>query len=135
KFKNIRSDLRKKDFHKGDTMLYFVYFLILLSFVDFFAQLPIMSLYALSIGATVSFAGFIVGAYSFSNLFSNVFSGFLVDKFGPKRMLSFGLLSTGVILFVYSYVISANQLLVVRFLHGITAGLLTPAAFTYISLA
>lgn len=116
-------------------MLYFVYFLILLSFVDFFAQLPIMSLYALSIGATVSFAGFIVGAYSFSNLFSNVFSGFLVDKFGPKKMLSFGLLSTGVILFVYSYVISANQLLVVRFLHGITAGLLTPAAFTYISLA
>mgnify|MGYP001105067407 CR=1 FL=1 len=116
-------------------MIYFVYFLILLTFIDFFAQLPIMSTFAISLGATTSFAGFIVGAYSFSNLFSNVFSGFFVDKLGSKKMLTFGLLATGGLLLSYSFLGSANHLLLIRFLHGITAGFLTPAAFTYVSLA
>jgi len=115
-------------------MIVFLYFLIGLSFFDMFSQLPIMSTFAQSLGASVSLIGFIVAAYSFSNLFSNIFSGHFVDKNGPKIVLVIGFFVTGALLFTYSFITSPILLLIVRLLHGISAGLLVPAAFTYVSI-
>lgn len=111
-----------------------LYVLIFISFTDLFAQLPITSTYAQSIGATTGFIGFIVGAYSLSNLFSNLYSGYLVDQKGPKFTLLIGFLINGIILILYSFVSSPLQLLTIRFLNGLSAGIITPAAFTYLSL-
>ncbi|WP_062356811.1 MFS transporter [Bacillus kwashiorkori] len=115
-------------------MIYFIYFLIGLSFIDMFSQLPIMSTYALDLGATTMFIGFIIGIYSFSNMISNVFSGDFVDRLGSRIILIIGLLATGLILFLYAFVTTPLQLFIVRLLHGISAGLLVPAAFTSLSL-
>lgn len=114
-------------------MIFIIYLLIFISFTDLFAQLPIASTYAQSIGASTGFIGFIVGAYSFSNLFSNVFSGLLIDSRGPKKAMVLGFLLNGVVLFLYAVVTTPTQLLAVRFLNGVTAGIITPAAFTYLS--
>ncbi|WP_033828723.1 MFS transporter [Bacillus andreraoultii] len=111
-----------------------LYILIFISFTDLFAQLPITSTYARSIGATTGFIGFIVGAYSLSNLFSNLYSGYFVDRKGPKLTLLIGFLINGFILILYSFVTSPFQLLAIRFLNGLSAGIITPAAFTYLSL-
>lgn len=113
---------------------FLLYLLVFISFTDLFAQLPITSTYAQNLQAATGFIGFIVGAYSLSNLFSNVFAGHFVDRNGPKKVMLAGFLVNGIILFLYSIVTSPAQLLLVRFLNGITAGVITPAAFTYISL-
>lgn len=115
-------------------MTFLKYLLIYISFTDLFAQLPITSTYAQSLGASTGFIGLIVGVYSFSNLFSNAFSGQLVDNKGPKKAMLVGFLLNAIILFLYAIVTGPMQLLAVRFLNGITAGLITPAAFTYLSL-
>lgn len=84
-------------------MMLLIYLLIFVSFWDLFVQLPITSTYAKTLGAATGFIGFIAGAYSFSNLFSNVFSGYLVDKTGPKKVLSIGFLVNGLVFSVILY--------------------------------
>jgi MFS family permease len=117
-------------------VLFLLYLLIFISFNDLFAQLPIVSIYAENLGAdpNTGIIGFIVGIYSFSNLLSNFFSGLLVDKNGPKKILIAGFLINGIILFLYTIIQTPEQLLWVRFLNGLSAGIITPAAFTYITL-
>lgn len=115
-------------------MRFLLYLLVFISFTDLFAQLPIVSTYAFNLHATTGFIGFIVGAYSLSNLFSNVLAGHFVDNQGPKKVMLAGFLVNGIILLLYAFVSSPVELLIVRFLNGITAGVITPAAFTYITL-
>lgn len=117
-------------------VLFLLYLLIFISFNDLFAQLPIVSIYAETLGADAAtgIIGFIVGAYSFSNLLSNFFSGLLVDKNGPKKVLVAGFFINAIILFLYTIIQTPEQLLAVRFLNGLSAGIITPAAFTYITL-
>lgn len=115
-------------------MVLLLYLLIFISFLDLFTQLPITSIYAQSLGATTGFIGFIFGAYSLSNLFSNVFSGIFVDGKGPKKALLAGFFLNGIVMFLYAIASSPVQLFIIRFLNGITAGVITPAAFTYLTL-
>ncbi|OLN21744.1 MFS transporter [Domibacillus antri] len=113
----------------------FVYVIIFFSFFDLFTQLPIMSPFAESLGATPFLTGLIVGIYSFSNTIGNVLSGFLTDKNGPFYVLITGLISTGIALFLYNIADNAWLLLAIRFVHGLMAGFITPAAFTYLANA
>ena len=71
---------------------FLLYLLVFISFTDLFAQLPITSTYAQNLQAATGFIGFIVGAYSLSNLFSNVFAGHFVDRNGPKKVMLAGFL-------------------------------------------
>lgn len=113
----------------------FVYVIIFFSFFDLFTQLPIISPLAQSLGATPFLTGLAVGMYSFSNTIGNVVSGFLTDKKGPFRILLLGLLLTAIILFFYHLALDAWSLLIIRFLHGLAAGLIIPAAFAYLANA
>ncbi|TQR21846.1 MFS transporter [Psychrobacillus vulpis] len=112
-------------------MRFFVYIIIFFSFFDLFAQLPIMSPFAESLGATPFLTGLVVGMYSFSNTIGNIISGFLTDKKGPFYVLIFGLFATSLSLFLYQGATDALGLLLIRFIHGLVAGFIVPAAFTY----
>ncbi|WP_391204862.1 MFS transporter [Psychrobacillus sp. L4] len=112
-------------------MRLFVYTIIFFSFFDLFTQLPIMSPFAISLGATPFLTGLVVGMYSLSNTFGNIISGFLTDKKGPFYILIFGLFATSISLFLYQLVMEPMGLLLVRFIHGLVAGFIVPAAFTY----
>ncbi|CAM4104366.1 MFS transporter [Lederbergia lenta] len=114
-------------------MRVFVYIIVFFSFFDLFTQLPIMTPLAISVGATPFLTGLVVGMYSFSNTIGNVASGFLTDKRGPFLILITGLLLSGVSLFIYYFADNAWLLLLIRFVHGLTAGLIVPAAFTYLA--
>lgn len=111
----------------------FVYLIVFFSFFDLFTQLPIMSPFAESLGATPFLTGLVVGMYSFSNTIGNLLSGFLTDKKGPFRVLVTGLLATGIALLFYQTAENAWSLLAIRFVHGLLAGFITPAAFTYLA--
>lgn len=111
----------------------FIYIIIFFAFFDLFAQLPIMSTFAVSLGATPFLAGLAVGMYSLANIFGNIVSGIFSDRKGPFAILVFGLLATGAILFSYTLSAGPYSLLAIRFFHGLAAGLTVPAAFTYLA--
>lgn len=113
--------------------IWLVYAIVFFTFIDLFTQLPVMSTFAASMGAGATAVGFVVGMYSLSNMAGNVLSGRLTDKYGAYVVLSVGLLATAVALVLYRVVDSVGVLLVVRFLHGLLSGLITPAAFTYVA--
>lgn len=114
-------------------MRIFIYIIIFFAFFDLFAQLPIMSPFAVSLGAAPFLAGLAVGMYSLSNVLGNIVSGIFSDRKGPFAILIFGLISTGVILFSYHLAEGPYSLLAIRFLHGLAAGFTVPAAFTYLA--
>lgn len=114
-------------------MRYFIFAIIFFSFFDLFTQLPIMSTYAQDLGASTFVIGLAVGMYSFSNTFGNIISGFLTDKKGPYTILVIGLFTTSISLFSYHFIQEPILLLVIRFLHGLVAGLIVPAAFTFLA--
>ncbi|AWC31562.1 MFS transporter [Bacillus cytotoxicus] len=114
-------------------MKYFIYFIVIIAFLDTFSQLPIMSTYAQSLGGTPLIIGLVIGMYSFANMIGNIIAGISVDKFGAKKVLYTSMGITSFIVLLYTIVQNGEQLLVVRFLHGFSDGFLIPAAFTFLS--
>lgn len=111
----------------------FVYLIVFFSFFDLFSQLPVMSPFALSLGATPFLVGLAVGMYSFSNTIGNIISGFITDKRGPFLILVLGLFASAISLFLYTFVAGPMSLLGVRLVHGFMEGLIVPAAFTFLA--
>ena len=109
---------------------FILYAIVFFAFFDLFAQLPIMSTFAVSVGASSFIAGFSIAVYSLTNTFGNVLSGIWTDRKGPYLVLVIGLFLTSCSLLAYPFVDSSSMLLVVRCVHGFMAGLIVPAAFT-----
>lgn len=103
--------------------------LVLVAFLDNFAQLPVLAPLAVSLGAGTVLAGVIVGAYSLSNLVGNVVAGPVLDRRGPMLPLVAGLAATSVVLAGYAVAATPGALLGVRILHGATAATIVPAVF------
>lgn len=114
-------------------MQVFIYVIIFFAFFDLFAQLPIISPFAIELQATPFLTGLAVGMYSLSNTFGNIVSGIFSDRKGPFAILVAGLLLTAFFLFTYTLAEGPYSLLAIRFLHGLAAGLIVPAAFTYLA--
>lgn len=55
---------------------------------DLHAQYPILSPFAVSLGAAPSFIGLILGVYSITHLPGNLIAGYGVDRFGSKKIYS-----------------------------------------------
>lgn len=129
KLKKMQPHLHSKPFPKK----WLLYAIIFFSFFDLFIQLPIMSTYAISLGATAFIAGIVVGLYSFTNTFGNVLSGVLTDKIGANYIVITGLVLSVLSLASYQLVNDPTTLLIVRCLHGFSSGLITPAAFALLA--
>ena len=109
-----------------------LYIIIIVSFLDTFIQLPIITPYAIDLGASHVLTGAIVAIYSFTNMIGNIFGGHWIDRYGRKKMLFLGMVAVSVILLFYLIVTSGWQLFIVRFIHGLAGGVLIPAAFAYV---
>ncbi|MFS0556552.1 MFS transporter [Brevibacillus sp. 179-C9.3 HS] len=108
-----------------------VYGIVFFSFFDLFSQLPVMSTFAASVGASSFVVGFVIGLYSLANTFGNIISGMMTDKVGPYKPLLIGLLLSSGALLLYHLVDQPLILIIVRIIHGFVAGLIVPAAFTF----
>ncbi|MCC6044472.1 MAG: MFS transporter [Desulfurococcaceae archaeon] len=89
--------------------------------------IPVIALYAYSLGASEAQAGFIAGLYSMVAIPASVVAGVLIDKFGRKRMLVLGLLWDSASMLLYALVITPAQLAFVRALHALGGSLVFPA--------
>lgn len=109
-----------------------LFFVIIVSFLDTFIQLPIITPYAIGLGASHFLAGSIVAIYSLTNMIGNIFGGDWIDRYGRKRMLFWGMVAAVFILFLYPIAQTAEQLFFIRLCHGLAGGILIPAAFAYV---
>lgn len=109
-----------------------VYAVVFVSFFDNHSLLPLISPYALSLGASVALAGLIVGAYSAINLLGNLGAGYWIDRTGRKAPLVAGLAVVGTALLLYPLATDPNMLLGLRLVHGLGAALTSPASLAYI---
>jgi len=114
----------------------YVFLALTLSFLvnfDSNAAIPIIATYSLDLGASLLFMGFIVGIYSMVHIPSNLIFGRLVDKFGRKRLIAFGVFLDGVSMLLYALAQDPYFLLFGRIIHGIGGGFGGPATMAYIS--
>ena len=101
-----------------------------LGFLDTHLLIPVMALYASSLGAGVGITGLIIGLYSITNTPANVLFGRLIDRVGYKVPLIIGLIGDTLGMFFYSLCRLPIHLALVRVFHGTSGGLIGPATMS-----
>ena len=105
---------------------------VLAAFFDLFVQFPTIAPHAEHLGASAALVGFIVAAYSLTNLFGNLGAGFVLDRWGRRTPLVVGMAITVLAVLSYSLVQTPAQMIAARAIHGIGAAVLAPGAFSII---
>jgi len=93
---------------------------------------PILPIYAETLGATGLWLGAIFAGFSLSRTISMPLVGRFSDRFGRKRFISFGLLVYTLSSLGYIYANSALQLVVVRIIQGLSSAMIIPIAMAFI---
>ena len=102
------------------------------AFIDLFAGFPIVTPYARDLGASAWVGGVVVATYSVANLVGNLGAGFVLDRWGRKSTIVAGLLISSVAVGLHTIAQDATQLIVLRAVHGLATGVLSPGAFALI---
>ncbi|HEY4391654.1 MAG TPA: MFS transporter [Paenibacillus sp.] len=112
---------------------FWLYFFMFLAFFDLHAQYPILTPFALSIGAAPAFIGWMMGIYALTHLPGNLIAGQGVDRYGSRGYMIFSLLSGGAILLLQAHVTEPWQLLVLRSISGFVLAFLSPACLALLA--
>jgi MFS family permease len=110
-----------------------LYLFMFVAFFDLHAQYPILSPYAVSLGAAPSFIGLILGVYSITHLPGNLIAGYGVDRYGSKKFIIASMLMAGLLLLFQSQVTNPWQLLVIRSISGFVLAFLSPACLALLA--
>jgi DHA1 family multidrug resistance protein-like MFS transporter len=102
--------------------------LFLVSF-DLHAQSPLLAPYMHLLGASAAMTGFVIGAYSISNLAGNIIAGPLLDRYRKKWFIGCGLLLSGAILIGQGVVAQPEAFIWLRLLLGFLLAFVSPACF------
>lgn len=112
---------------------FWLYFFMFLAFFDLHAQYPILTPFALSLGAAPTFIGWMMGIYALTHLPGNLLAGQGVDRHGSKGYMIFSLLTAGGILLLQAHVTEPWQLLVLRSISGFVLAFLSPACLAMLA--
>ncbi|GIP40751.1 MFS transporter [Paenibacillus sp. J31TS4] len=110
-----------------------LYLFMFVALFDLHAQFPILSPFAISLGATPSFIGLILGVYSITHLPGNLMAGYGVDRIGSKLFMVGSLLGAGVLLLFQAHVKDPWQLLAIRSISGFVLAFLSPACLAMLA--
>jgi MFS family permease len=110
-----------------------LYLFMFVAFFDLHAQYPILSPFALSLGAAPSFIGLILGVYSITHLPGNLLAGYGVDKYGSKFFIVCSLIVAGIVLIFQSNVTDPWELLYIRSISGFVLAFLSPACLALLA--
>ncbi|MFO7773383.1 MAG: MFS transporter [Dehalococcoidia bacterium] len=104
-----------------------------LGFIDTHLLIPVIALYASSLGAGIGMVGLIVGLYSIINTPANIVFGQLIDRVGYKAPLIGGLIGNVFSMVFYAFTRSPLHLALVRVLHGASGALVAPSTMSIIA--
>nr|WP_240547942.1 MFS transporter [Paenibacillus lignilyticus] len=110
-----------------------MYLFLFVAFFDLHAQYPILTPFAISIGAAPSFIGLMMGLYSITHLPGNLIAGYGVDRYGSRLFIVFSLAAAGGILLLQAMVTNPWQLLVLRSISGFVLAFLSPACMSLLA--
>ncbi|WP_054023445.1 MFS transporter [Bacillus sp. FJAT-28004] len=110
-----------------------LYLFLFIAFFDLHAQYPILTPFAISLGAAPSFIGLMMGMYSITHLPGNLIAGFGVDRYGSRLFIVFSLMAAGIILLFQSHVTNPWQLLLLRSISGFVLAFLSPACLSLLA--
>jgi MFS family permease len=105
-------------------------FLTLLGFLDAFAfsaVRPVLPLYVESLGVSYEKVGLLFSAYSFTWAVLQIYTGYLADRWGQKRVALVGLTIYAAFALLNYTAQSFSHLLLFRVLQGVGLGLLGPS--------
>jgi len=110
-----------------------LYFFMFVAIFDLHAQYPVLSPFALSLGAAPSFIGLIMGLYSATHIPGNILAGYGVDRYGSRIFISLSLIGAGILLLLQARVTEPWQLLVIRSISGFVLAFLSPACLALLA--
>lgn len=110
-----------------------LYLFIFIAFFDLHAQYPILTPFAVSLGAVPSFIGLIMGIYSITHLPGNMIAGYAVDRYGSKYIISLSLLFAGILLLIQAQIDNPWDLLIIRSISGFVLAFLSPACLAMLA--
>lgn len=93
---------------------------------------PLLPVYAHSLGASGFAIGLIFGAFSISRTFFLPYFGRLSDQKGRKPFITIGLFLYTVIAFAFIWMDTVTSLIVTRFLQGIASAMIMPVVQAYV---
>ncbi len=96
-------------------------------------RMPVLSLFAESLGAGPEAIGLIVSASTLTGVFLKLPSGALSDIYGRRMLLRVGVLAFGIPPFVYPFVTDTATLTELRFLHGLATAIFAPSALATVA--
>ncbi|SFA95752.1 Major Facilitator Superfamily protein [Cohnella sp. OV330] len=114
-------------------MAIWLYLFLFVAFFDLHAQYPMLTPFAVSLGAAPSFIGLVMGMYSLTHLPGNLLAGYGVDRYGSRFFISASLVGAGVLLLLQSRVTDPLHLLYVRSLSGFVLAFLSPACLSLLA--
>ncbi len=104
-----------------------------LGFLDTYLLIPVIALYASSLGASIGMVGLIVGLYSIINTPANIVFGRWIDKVGHKVPLIIGLVGDAFSMVLYALSGKSWHLALVRILHGAGGAMVAPSTMSVIA--
>lgn len=110
-----------------------LYLFMFVAFFDLHAQYPILTPFAISLGAAPAFIGWMMGMYSLTHLPGNLLAGIWVDRYGSKRFITISLILAGILLLAQAKVTDPWQLLLVRSISGFVLAFLSPACLAMLA--
>lgn len=123
---NSESQTRKK--------IFFVLFVSIFScMLGVGIIVPILPIYAETLGATGFWLGVIFSGFSLSRTISMPFVGRFSDRLGRKRFISLGLLVYTFSSLGYIYANSVLELVAVRIIQGLSSAMIIPIAMAFIA--
>ncbi|GAA3409219.1 MFS transporter [Paenibacillus hodogayensis] len=110
-----------------------LYLFMFVAFFDLHAQYPILTPFAISLGAAPTFIGWMMGMYSLTHLPGNLLAGYWVDRYGSKLFICLSLLFAGVLLLYQAKVADPWHLLLIRSISGFVLAFLSPACLAMLA--
>jgi MFS transporter, DHA1 family, multidrug resistance protein len=97
------------------------------------ARSPVLPRFAQDLGSSPEVIGLIVAASTITGIFIKLPAGALSDIVGRKRMMLLGSLFFAGPPFLYPFVTEPQDLLLLRFLHGLATAIFAPVAAAYVA--
>jgi len=108
-------------------------FAMLLLFTGFYLTLPTMPLFVKEIGGTEAHVGLVAGVFTLTAVVFRPLVGGLLDRYGRRPFMIWGLLLFVLSMFLYNWVSVIAILLLLRVLHGVSWAFSTTAVSTTIT--
>ncbi|WP_169082191.1 MFS transporter [Paenibacillus sp. PL91] len=106
---------------------------MLFLFTGFYLLLPTLPLFIKKMGGNESQVGLAVGAFMLSAVIFRPIVGGLLDRFGRRPFIVWGLLLFALAMYMYDWVGGILVLMAIRILHGMSWAVSTTAVFTAVT--